>query len=248
MNPDQTYLRASLFPNLFRSATQNTKNFDQFSYFEYGSVFVDGKTGPVEEKHIGILSFEQETRSLEDSFLRFKAKIESLFEMNRLNPLWDSVATNAPSYFHPTRVAHISIMNESLGFAGVVHDKYTARLGKKSVLLYAEIPVKTWQALEGSEKVFRGISRFPLAERDISLVGPKEVSFARLKQVIEEAGAPLLLSSELFDVYTTETEKSFALHLGFGSHERTLSSTEMDEKFEQIVREAGEHLGMRLKL
>lgn len=248
MNPDQAYLRASLFPNLFRSATQNTKNFDQFSYFEYGSVFVDGKTGPVEEKHIGILSFEQETRSLEDSFLRFKAKIESLFEMNRLNPVWDSVATNTPSYFHPTRVAHISIMNESLGFAGVVHDKYTARLGKKSVLLYAEIPVKIWQALEGSEKVFRGISRFPLAERDISLVGPKEVSFARLKQVIEEAGAPLLLSSELFDVYTTETEKSFALHLGFGSHERTLSSTEMDEKFEQIVREAGEHLGMRLKL
>ncbi len=248
MNPDQEYLRASLFPNLFRSVSQNTKNFEQFSCFEYGSVFLDGKSGPEEEKRIGILSFEQETRSLEDSFLRFKAKIGSLFEMNRLQPIWESVVTNAPAHFHPTRVAHISIMNESLGFAGVIHDKYTNRLGKKSALLYAEISVKTWQALEGSEKVFRGISRFPLAERDISLVGPKDVSFARLKQVIEEAGAPLLLSSELFDVYTTDTEKSFALHLGFGSYERTLSSTEMDEKFENIVREAGEHLGMRLKL
>lgn len=248
MNPDQAYLRTSLFPNLFRSATQNTKNFEQFSFFEYGSVFFDGKTGPAEEKHIGILSFERESQSLEDSFLRFKAKIESLFAMNRLNPTWDSLATGAPAYFHPTRVAHISIMNESLGFAGVVHHKYTDRLGKRSVILYAEIPVKTWQALEGKEKIFRGISRFPLAERDISLIGPKDVSFARLKQVIQEAGAPLLLSSELFDVYTTEAEKSFALHLGFGSSERTLSSLEMDEKFEQIVRAAGEHLGMRLKL
>jgi phenylalanyl-tRNA synthetase beta subunit len=116
------------------------------------------------------------------------------------------------------------------------------------VLLYAEIPVRTWQALGSSEKIFKGISRFPIALRDISLVGPKDVSFARLKQVIEEAGAPLLLKSELFDVYTTGEEKSFALHLGFGSPERTLSSSEMDEKFDSIVREAGEHLNMKLKL
>lgn len=248
MNPDQTYLRASLFPNLFRSVGQNVKNFDCFSCFEYGSIFLDGKTGPEEEKRIGLVHFEKESNSVEGSFLRFKAQIESLFDRSRLNPLWESVATNTPSCFHPTRVAHLSVMNESLGFAGIVHDKYTHRLGKKAVLLYAEIPVKTWQTLEGSEKVFRGISRFPLAMRDISLIGPKDVSFARLKQVIEEAGAPLLLSSELFDVYTTDTEKSFALHLGFGSPERTLSSAEMDEKFENIVRETGEHLGMRLKL
>ncbi len=248
MNPDQTYLRASLFPNLFRSVSQNVKNFDHFACFEYGSIFLDGKTGPEEEKRIGLVHFEKESDSVEESFLHFKAKIESLFGLSHLNPLWESVANNAPVCFHPTRVAHVSVMSESLGYVGVVHDKYTSRLGKKAVLLYAEIPVKTWQALEGSEKVFKGISRFPLAMRDISLVGPKDVSFARLKQVIDLAGAPLLLSSELFDVYTTETEKSFALHLGFGSYERTLSSAEMDEKFESIVREAGEHLCMRLRL
>lgn len=248
MNPDQAYPRASLFPNLFWSALYNAKHFDQFALFEYGSVFSQGKTEPNEEKHIGVLVFERETQSIEVAFLAFKAKLESLFHMSRLEPVWESVATNAPAHFHPTRVAHLSLMGESLGFVGAVHPQYTERLGKKAVLLYAEIPVRTWQALGSSEKIFKGISRFPIALRDISLVGPKDVSFARLKQVIEEAGAPLLLKSELFDVYTTGEEKSFALHLGFGSPERTLSSSEMDEKFDSIVREAGEHLNMKLKL
>jgi phenylalanyl-tRNA synthetase beta subunit len=60
-------------------------------------------------------------------------------------------------------------------------------------------------------------------------------------------GAPLLTKHELFDVFETETEKSFALHLSFGSSDRTLSSEEMDKVFQRIVEAANERLSFRLK-
>lgn len=247
MNSDQTYLRASLFPNLHRTVLSNSKNFDHFSLFEYGSVFADGAS-PKEIKHLGLLLVEPLVSSVETAFLAFKSKLEALFSLTGVIVEWESLATQAPRYFHPTQVAHLTLAQQSLGFVGVVHPNYTNRLGKKSILLYAELNGEVWKKLAKGEKVFRGVSRYPLAVRDISLIGPKEVSFDRLKQVIEAAGAPLLQSSELFDVYTTEKEKSFALHLGFGSTDHTLSSQEMDEKFDMIVKEAGEHLGLRLKL
>lgn len=248
MNADQAYLRASLFPNLLRSCEQNTKQYDHFSIFEFGSVFTDQKNGPREEKRLGILMFDRQSTSAQDSFLHWKSQLENIFTMSGITPSWESPVTHVPNYYHPARVAHLTMHNQSLGFVGMVHPKYLRRLGKKSTLLYAEMSVTVWQTLQKRELAYRDISRFPMAERDISLIGPKTVSFAQLQQVIHEAGAPLLQKSELFDLYETATEKSFALHLGFGSTERTLSSQEMDEKFDAIVARATEHLGMRLRL
>ncbi|MCF1193434.1 hypothetical protein LRR18_17730, partial [Mangrovimonas sp. AS39] len=88
--------------------------------FEYGSVFSSGKTGPQEEKRIALMAFEKETASIEGSFLRFKAKLENFFELLGVVVDFETVVTNAPDYFHPTRVAHLVARGESLGFAGVV--------------------------------------------------------------------------------------------------------------------------------
>lgn len=249
MNPDQEYLRVNLFPNLLSVVLLNAKHLDQLACFEYGSIFGKGDGAPREEKSLALAHFEKESADPEASFLRFKAQLEGLFEGSNVEVRFETLATHIPPYFHPTRVAHlVSRDGRSLGFAGAVLSEALSRFGKKALCLYAELSVELMQELGTSEYLFRGMDRFPLAERDISLIGPQDISFARLLQVIQSAGAPLLKQSELFDVYVTETEKSFALHLGFGSGERTLTGDEVDQAFERIVRECGEHLGMRLKL
>ncbi|TXH02083.1 MAG: phenylalanine--tRNA ligase subunit beta [Candidatus Moraniibacteriota bacterium] len=248
MNPDQAYLRASLFPNLFKSVEQNAKQFDRFSLFEYGSVFVEDKAAPHEEKRLGIMIFDRHPSSAQDCFLRSKSRLENIFATGGVTPNWESQATHTPRYYHPTRVARLTLGDKLLGYAGIIHPNHLQRLGKKAALFYADISLEIWQALQKRDFHYQGISRFPMAERDISLIGPKSVTFAQLKQVMDEAGAPLLRQSELFDLYETASEKSFAFHLGFGSPERTLSSQEMDAAFDAIVARTAEHLGMRLRL
>ena len=131
-----------------------------------------------------------------------------------------------------------------------VHERciqVTKRLGTNASLFYAELVVGAMYRESRDIVLFRDFSRFPLAHRDISLIGPRAVTFARLQSVLTAVGAPLLKSSELFDVYEAGEEKSFALHLSFGREDRTLGGQEMDECFESIVKAAGEQLGMRLK-
>lgn len=248
VNPDQAFLRTSLFPNLLRAMLGNAKQFARADIFEYGSVYRRGAGQPEEEKRLGLLSYVAEAESPEAAWLLFKARLESLFEQGGVRVTFEVPAANVPQPFHPTRAARLAVDGDAFGWAGVVESVSPGRLGKRALLMYAELSTRVWIAHQREEHAYRPIPRFPLAERDISLVGSRDVMFDRLQRVIHEAGAPLIQKSELFDVYTTGEEKSFALHLGFGSEERTLSGGEMDAAFDRIVAAAEEHLGMRLKL
>jgi len=247
MNPEQALMRSELFPNLYRVALTNARQSSHFQCFEFGSVFKRGKNGPFEEKRLGLIVFRRAIVDPVQSFLSFKAELDSLFQSERLRVRWNDMAVGVPPAFHPTRVAHLTVSESALGYAGMVQPDLTKRLGTNASLFYAELVVGAMYRESRDIVLFRDFSRFPLAHRDISLIGPRAVTFARLQSVLTAVGAPLLKSSELFDVYEAGEEKSFALHLSFGREDRTLGGQEMDECFESIVKAAGEQLGMRLK-
>ena len=249
MNPDQAYLRSSLFPGLYRALATNAKYFTHFSLFEFGSVHRNEQTGPHEEKRVGLVMFGPAEESDTAMFLRFKARLEALFGSIRTKVTWNEMATGSFSAFRSGRVAHLSSADgASLGYAGEINHELSRRLGSGTKAYFAELSVAVLANHAREEVIYRDFSRFPLAHRDISLIGPKEVSFNDIEIVLSEAGKPLLVSYELFDVFETETEKSFALHLSFGSSDRTLSGDEMDETFGRIVEAAKERLGFRLKM
>ena len=96
-------------------------------------------------------------------------------------------------------------------------------------------------------QMFVPLQKFPYALRDISLTFPKHVTVADVETIFREGGTPLLRKWELFDIYEQEAEKSFAFHLSFGALERTLSSSEMDAAFDQIVTLAKARFAGRLR-
>lgn len=249
MNPDQTYLRSSLFPGLYRSLAVNAKHFTHFSLFEFGSIHRKEKSGPFEEKRVGLAMFSPNEGSDTDGFLSFKSRLEALFGSLRMKAVWNEMASGNFPAFRPGRVAHLTTTDGSaIGFAGEIASELSRRLGSHARVYFAELSVPILLNHAKEEIVYRDFSRFPLAHRDISLIGPKTVSYNDIEIVLAEAGKPLLVDYELFDVFETETEKSFALHLSFGSVDRTLSGEEMDQAFERIVEAAGERLGFRLKM
>lgn len=249
MNPDQVLMRRSLFPHLWRVACANVPHASQFSLFEFGSVYFPGEDKPDEEKRVGLLMFDRESVSPETSYVQFKARLETLSTLLSVPLVFQPMLVATPQFLHPGRVAQVLSCAEILGQIGVVDGCLVQKFGKRAVMLYAELSVTALAACQETDKVYQHIPRFPLAERDISLIGPKEVTYARLLQVLESAGAPLLRRVGLFDVYHDAAgEKSFSLHLGFQSDDRTLSSAEMNTAFDTMVAAASEHLGMRLKL
>ena len=250
MNPDQAYLRASLFPGLSLAVAVNAKQYDRFSLFEWGRVYRRGDDGPFEEKQVALVTFGPGGDSDTESFLQFKSRLQVLFDTLRVEVIWNEMAIGEPKMFHPGRVAHLTTRSgEHLGFAGEISPEASRRFavgGSKAY--FSELSVQVLLNAAQTELSYREFSRFPRAHRDISLIGPKTVSYADLETVLTSAGAPLLVAAELFDVYETGEEKSFAFHLSFGSADRTLSGDEMDAVFQRIVAMSEERLGFRLKM
>lgn len=250
MNPGQALMRASLFPGLYEALLANAKRFRHFSLFEFGSVYQKGKEAPMEEKRLALLAFGPGDDASETApFLRFKARLQALFEAARIEVIWNEMAIGELPALHPGCRSHLTTTRgDHLGTIGEISPQLMRRIGSSSKAYFAELSVPTLSNAALEEVLYQEFSRFPVARRDISLIGPKTVSYADLETVLTGAGAPLLASHELFDVFETGEEKSFTLHLSFGTPDRTLGSAEMDVVFEAIVKAAEERLRLRLKM
>lgn len=249
MNSDQGYLRASLFPGLYRALAVNAKHFSQFNVFELGSVHRNEKQGPFEEKHIALATFGPKDGSDTVVFLRFKSRLESIFESVRIRVVWNELVSGAFPAFESGRVAHLTTADgQHIGYAGEVNHEWSRRLGSAGRAYFAELSVPILSNYAKEDILYRDFSRFPLAHRDISLIGPKTCLYKEIETVLRGAGGPLLVSHELFDVFESGEEKSFSIHLSFGRSDRTLSRDEMDAAFDQIVKTAAERLKFRLKM
>lgn len=249
MNPDQSYLRSSLFPGLYRALATNAKHFSHASLFEFGSIHRNEKTGPFEEKQVALALFCPKEKSDAETFLRFKGRLEAIFEAVRIGVVWNEMVSGAFPAFASGRVAHLTTPDgKHIGYAGEIAPEWSRRLSGGVKAYFAELSVPILSSYAKEQVLYREFSRFPVARRDISLIGPKSTNFNDVEIVLREAGRPLLVAYELFDVFEVGEEKSFSLHLSFGSSERTLSRDEMDATFEKIVKVAGERLGFRLKM
>ena len=91
--------------------------------------------------------------------------------------------------------------------------------------------------LAEEEAEYRPVSRYPAVKRDISLFVPMDTKVIEVMDVIENTAGPLLVDTDLFDIYEIPEEgrKSFAFHLVFQSPEKTLSDKEINDLMDKIM-------------
>lgn len=261
LSPEQGFLRLALAPLLVRKTKENLRNFSRFDLFEWGSIFTrDPKTQKVTEtKSLALVTVIEQKSQSGEAFFALKGRVLAFFEA-----LWIETAglewvfpanvARLPllAMFHPTRSAVLTVAGRPIGIIGEPHPHTLRAFGLEPRLALAEFDVDALRKLRRAERAFAPFAKFPAALRDISLTFPQtshsSVMVAQVEALLHEAGAPLLRSSELFDIYTIDGEKSFAFHLAFGAPDRTLSREEIDGTFNRIVSVAQERLGGRLRL
>jgi phenylalanyl-tRNA synthetase beta chain len=94
------------------------------------------------------------------------------------------------------------------------------------------------------------LPKFPAAERDLSLVLPRGVTYAAIENALGGAKAPHLQKVILKDVFVDETgvklaadQKSVTVTLTFREEDRTLTSDEVDRAVETLRDHAKAELG-----
>lgn len=106
-------------------------------------------------------------------------------------------------------------------------------------------------AASSTNKSFEDIVRFPVVERDLSIVVNKNVSYQQVEHAIAEVRLRKLLSVSLFDLFEHERfgadNKSMSLHFEFQDKEKTLTDTETDQMMQQLMNKLQETLKAEIR-
>ena len=134
-----------------------------------------------------------------------------------------------------------------VGVAGRVAAPVLAAFDVEAPVAIAEIRLDELD-LAPAPMRFEPFTRFPAVKRDLSLLVPGTVGFGALQAVVEEAGGPLLESSELFDIYrgkgVAEGFAAYGIRLKFRSAKGSLKGEAVDAAIARVLGALRDRLGI----
>lgn len=185
------------------------------------------------------------------SVYELKAHVENIMrrlgvDMNRLT--WGGFSND----LYASGMTIVSASGRTLGTFGVVGKNILKKMDIDHEVYFAEL---SWDALmkeiRKAQVLFREISKFPEAKRDLALLADKHVTFADIKKTALESERKLLKDIVLFDVYEGKNlmpgKKSYAVSFYLQDNEKTLNDKQIDSIMSKIQKNLEEKLGTQLR-
>jgi phenylalanyl-tRNA synthetase beta chain len=216
---DQSLMRLSLLPGIYRNILDNARHFETFRLFEIGREIHKRAEGlPDEVPHLVVALYGPGDGT--SGLLEVKRAAECLMPGVEPRP-----APPRP-FEHPARVAELAWQNETVGRLFEFHPSMVD--GRAAVL---DVDLRLVERLRPRERRFRPIRRFPASAFDLSVVaGVREPVGSLRKRIVEFAGEQLD-SIEFLRQYSgppiPEGMKSVSFRLTVAAADRTLSLEEV---------------------
>jgi len=138
----------------------------------------------------------------------------------------------------------------AVGGAGRLSAAVAARLDLDHPAALAEIDLGRLD-LQSAPVHYRGFVRYPAVKRDLSLLVPRNVTYAQLADAVRTAAGPLLEGLELFDIYSDSRVEdgvtAYGIRLKFRSADGNLEGKLVDATLETIVGALSAQLAVRLR-
>jgi phenylalanyl-tRNA synthetase beta chain len=236
ISAEYQYLRPSIIPSILNIFKKNQKNFKEIKIFELGKIFRKSKT---KEKRalVGLIQGE--------AFYEAKGVVDSLLNKLGISDIWYDQYKPTPEdskniIWNHDKCAEIKVSNEEIGFLGEISLKITDALKLGSKVVVFDLDFEKLQRLTQEEQEFEPISAFPSAVRDIAILVPRDILVEEVLNKINSSGGILIRDVDLFDIYEgdeiEEGKKNLAFHIIYQAQDRTLSSKEIDEIQNKIIK------------
>jgi len=280
MQESSNELRLSLLPGLIDAAKRNaSRTLVDLALFEIGLVFLPAKSNAQVELPIGnAVPTEAQLQNLHDSIPVQPLNLGALFMGDRIGAqvgrksikssyadaisLVRNVANilsveliieqAEPLGFHPGRTAAIKTLDGVLiGYAGELNPELTAANDLPRQVGVVELNLDVLLAAVPATVSASAIHTYPAATQDLSLVLNRDVSAAKVLEVINSACGELLEEVVLVDDYRggnlEDNQKSLTFALRFRAEDRTLTQVEASEARDNAVSEANRLFGATLR-
>ena len=240
-NPNIETLRNSIIPTQLCQLKVNTAYAPEFGIFEIGRVVngLDENNMCIEHKKLAITLFSKAS-DMRDLYFRMRDILAAIAADIKHSTLTFTAAKPAHSYEHPVNLNKILLDGAELGVIGIAHPTVSKNIDKKANIVFAEIDVEKLAACSDKGIVYSEPSKYPSIEYDLSMDIPEGVLYADLKNCWEKETSGLLKSAAIVDTYDTAEIHRITVRLVFSSSERTLSSAEVQDIIDKVVKDLAE--------
>jgi phenylalanyl-tRNA synthetase beta chain len=258
MSEDQAQLRATTLPGMLRAVAHNrNRGVLDVHLYEIGSVWFTaaGRKLPKERTVVaGVLAGSWDRPGWNDrppvlDLFDAKGVVESVIEELGI-ARFRLRATDLP-WLQPGRSSEVLVGGDVVGWLGEPHPAALDAYEVSGPVAAFELQLKPLLKAARDVRPFTDLPRYPGVKMDVALVVDESVPAERAEQAIRAAGGKLLESVRLFDVYRGEAVpagwKSLAYSLVYRDPERTLTSDEVEQAHEKVVRKVTSALGGRLR-
>jgi phenylalanyl-tRNA synthetase beta chain len=245
LSEDLTALRPSLIPGLLASTALNIRQgASRLRLFEVGRVFLKMPNGMVrEEERLAILlsgpvspsSWHGRVTAAADVF-DLRGIVESLPGVSALET--KALKDNGTFLMH----SELKIGNRVLGWIAQVHPARARQIDARQPVYVVELLLSALRQGSTGPAKFTDLPRFPGMTRDVAFELPADVSHSQVSAFFASIKEPLLIKSELFDVFTDPTgtklpgdRKSTAWTLTYRNSEKTLETAEVEAAHARIL-------------
>ena len=240
LTEERSTLRCSIITSLYKIYEYNVAHYNKdVSIFEIGKSFYKKGEEYNEENKIACLMTGNYYCGINNNkqvdFYIIKGIAEELLDFLGYGGRYSFIVKeNVPKELHPGQSALISVNNDIVGVIGKVHPQIT-----KEAVYVMEINLDKLLSKKTGKMKYKEISKYPTVKKDIAILADKNIEASQIAMQIKKAAGSLLISSEVFDLYTgkgiPEGKKSLAYSLTFGSNDRTLTDEEINEILNKII-------------
>jgi len=244
LNLDLEYMRPTLLPSLLYVYAKNQSKTKGCKFFELANIYLPRKNGELPDERLILAGLWQI-----NDFYSVKGILEGL--LDELGIKAEFVQKDIPNYVSGL-TAQISSNGKRLGEMGKVDPKTAKKFGVEDEVFVFDIDFETLASLASLTKKYVPISRYPLVTEDISMIVDKRTEIAQILKVIKETGGSLLVKAEPFDIFEDKKfgpgKKSVALHLAYQSQTHNLSTKEVEQIRNKIIKNLEENLSAKVRL
>ncbi|AMC35455.1 phenylalanine--tRNA ligase subunit beta [Janthinobacterium sp. B9-8] len=244
LNPiasQMSVMRSSLFGGLISALQGNQKRKqERVRLFELARVF-NGTAADAQPEKIAGLAWGH--RSAEQwgvakqhvDFYDVKADVEALLAPRKADfRRVDHLA------LHPGRAAEVLLNGIVVGVIGELHPKWVQSYDLGTAPVLFELDVEALVSVE--TLTAKPVSKLQVVRRDLALLADESLSVATLQAAFANLKNPLLIASEVFDVYrgkgVSEGKKSLAFKMLMQDTHKTLTDEEVDAVVADVIRAA----------
>jgi len=246
LSSDMNVLRPSLLPGLLDALRHNVshRNYD-VALFEVGRVFVQGETGPKEERRVVIaltgqrhpLFWSGAEREAKFDVQDLKGVIEEFFEHFGMRSVNFIRREQSTTLFLES--ATINLGKFQLGEMGQLLPQLGKQFDLRDAVLLAELNLDVLLARRNPSKSFKPLPTQPSIRRDVAMLVPETTTHDAVLQMVKQAKPANLEVVELFDIFrgknVPEGQKSLAYAFTYRNAERSLTDAEVNAAHEKLI-------------